>query len=118
MDMTLLAETMECRNGNCPTAWLTEQGTVMVQGYVVDARLVRVPRDLIERAARELEMQEIPVTTVVPAPRASEVRASGEWFMVAGTPTPLQCPHGERAHEVPAHAVWAAANESTREAAV
>ena len=52
MSMQLLAGTMECRNGNCPTAWLTERGAVIVQGYIASARTVRVPRDIVERAAR------------------------------------------------------------------
>lgn len=116
MSMTLLAGTMECRNGNCPTVWLTEYGTVIVQGYAVTPRIVRVPRDLIERAARELEMQGVKPGAVMPAPRPPALRISGEWFDVAGTPTSLQCPPGERANEVPEQAVLAAATESTREA--
>lgn len=115
MNMTLLAGTRDCRNGNCPTAWLTEHGTVIVQGYVVSPRLVRVPRDLIERAARELEMRGVR-DAAVPAPRSSALRASGDWHEVAGIPTALRCPDGERAHEVSAQTVLAAVNESTREA--
>ncbi|OLM27600.1 hypothetical protein Ae717Ps2_7306c [Pseudonocardia sp. Ae717_Ps2] len=113
MGMQLLAGTMECRNGNCPTAWLTERGSVIVQGYVATPQLVRVPRDLIERAARELVMHGVE-PGAVPAPRSTALRAAGEWFEVAGTPTTLRCPAGERAHEVPALAVLAAAAESTR----
>ena len=116
MSMTLLAGTRECRNGNCPTAWLTEHGTVIVQGYVMDSRIVRVPRDLIERAARELEMHDARAAAAVPAPRSIALRACGDWVEVSGTPTTLVCPDGERAHEVPVQAVLAAANESTREA--
>lgn len=115
MSMELLAETMDCREGNCPTAWLTERGTVVVQGYVVTAQLVKVPRDLIERAARELAMHNIALG-VVPAPRPSEVRAAGEWFEVAGIPTSLTCPAGERAHEVAAGAILAAVSATTKEA--
>ena len=116
MSMQLLAGTMECRNGNCPTAWLTAHGTVIVQGYVVSDRVVRVPRDLIERAARELALHGVHLGAV-PAPRSTAaLRAVGEWFEVAGDPTTLHCPEGERAHEVPAAAVLAAAAESTREA--
>lgn len=114
MSVMLLAGTVECRNGNCPTAWLTERGTVLVQGYAVTERIVRVPRDLIERAARELDMHLGGRTGLVPAPRSAEIRAVGDWFHVAGSPTSLPCPDGERVHEVPAQAV--AARESTREA--
>lgn len=116
MSVMLLAGTMECRNGNCPTAWLSERGTVLVQGYVVTGQIVRVPRDLIERAARELDMHLDRATSLVPSPRSAEIQAVGDWFQVAGSPTSLPCPDGERVHEVPADAVLAAARESTREA--
>lgn len=115
MSMTLLAGSRDCRNGNCPTTWLTDRGTVIVQGYVVTPRIVRVPRDLMERAARELAMLGV-LPGAVPAPRSTALRACGDMFEIAGTPTMLQCPAGERAHEVPAQAVLAAATESTREA--
>lgn len=116
MSAMLLAGTRECRNGNCPTTWLSERGTVLVQGYAVTGRIVRVPRDLLERAARELDMHLGGRTQLVPAPRSAEIRAVGGWFQVAGSPTSLPCPDGERVHEVAAQAVLAAASESMKEA--
>ena len=115
MSMQLLAGTMECRNGNCPTAWLTERGAVIVQGYIASARTVQVPRDIVERAARELQMHGLSVGAV-PAPRSENIRAAGEWFVVSGTPTTLVCPKGERAHEVLVSDVLTAVDEATREA--
>lgn len=115
MSMQLLAGTMECRNGNCPTAWLTERGSVIVQGYIASALTVRVPRDIVERAARELQMHGISAGPV-PSPRSETIRAAGEWFLVAGTPTTLACPEGERAHEILVSDVLTAVDEATKEA--
>lgn len=114
MSMQLLAGTMGCRNGNCPTAWLTERGTVLVQGYVVTTTTVRVPRDIIERAARELEMCGVQADPV-PAPRSKDLQVRGDWVEVAGIRTMVQCPAGERAHEVSALAVLAAATRLAKE---
>ncbi|GAA3989193.1 hypothetical protein FOF52_01160 [Thermobifida alba] len=56
-----------CRNGTCPTVYATDRGTYVIQGYVVsDSELagqvdlprgeaaVEVPRELLERVARDL----------------------------------------------------------------
>lgn len=56
-----------CRNGTCPTVYATDRGTYVIQGYTVsDSELagqvdlprgeaaVEVPRELLERGARDL----------------------------------------------------------------
>ena len=111
--MKLLAGTTDCRNGNCPTVWLTAQGSVVVQGYIVSDDVVRVPRDIVDRATRELEVQGAGRCAVT-VPGAGGLRVRGEWIDVGGTPTSLSCPAGERAHEVPVSAVHEAAIASAR----
>ena len=63
MQLVPLAQT--CRAGGCPTVFRTEDGDVVVQGYAVPApqaphgvpageALVRIPRELLVEAARQL----------------------------------------------------------------
>ena len=56
----------ECKNGNCPTVYRTDRGTLVVQGYAVDSNeaegltipagesLVEIPLDVLQDAARAL----------------------------------------------------------------
>ena len=56
----------DCKNGNCPTVYRTDRGTVVVQGYAVDSEqaegltipagesLVEIPLDVLQDAARAL----------------------------------------------------------------
>lgn len=57
----VLASTPECRDGNCPTAFLTDNNTVVVQGWTGSADVrslvmpdgegaVEIPVDLLLRA--------------------------------------------------------------------
>ena len=54
-----------CADSACPTVYLTNRGTVVIQGYPVPARaagielppeelLVEIPTDLLSAAAREI----------------------------------------------------------------
>jgi hypothetical protein len=63
--MKLIQVAAECASGTCPTVWATEEGDLVVQGYeIIDMPIdgglprgeaaVRVPRNLVLRAAREL----------------------------------------------------------------
>lgn len=118
MTMTLLAATRECRNGNCPTAWLTERGTVVLQGYITTALTIRVPSDIVERAAGQLQ-QRLPA--VVPAPRPEHPalrRLADGSYEVTGTTLHLACPDGERAHEIPAGDLTMAVHDAREEAVV
>lgn len=58
----VLATTTDCRDGNCPTAYLTDHGTVLVQGWTGSSEAkalgvpegeggVEIPIDLLLRAA-------------------------------------------------------------------
>jgi hypothetical protein len=60
----VLAGSNDCRDGNCPTVYLTDRGTALVQGSTVteDAArftaptgegVVEIPLDLLLRAAAE-----------------------------------------------------------------
>lgn len=51
MIVCALAAPQDCRNGNCPTVWDTDAGTLVVQGYVLKEGTVTVPADVIRRAA-------------------------------------------------------------------
>ncbi len=56
-----------CKGGDCPTVYVTDRGTLVIQGYVLDPSAVRqltlptgesaveVPVDLILGAAREVK---------------------------------------------------------------
>lgn len=56
----------ECKNGNCPTIYRTDRGTLVVQGYAVAPEqaeglaipagesLVEIPLDVLQDAARAL----------------------------------------------------------------
>ncbi|MBS2531281.1 hypothetical protein KGQ20_00700 [Catenulispora sp. NF23] len=50
----------DCKSGDCPTVFVTDRGTVAVQGYVVDHAtpdgegIVEVPREILLEAARAL----------------------------------------------------------------
>ena len=65
-DLTPLTMLATCTNGTCPTVFATARGTVLVQGYIVDAAasgvavpagetLVEIPRDLLLRAVQAAE---------------------------------------------------------------
>lgn len=56
----------ECKNGNCPTIYRSDRGTLVIQGYTVDSAdaeglnlpagesLVEIPLDVLQDAARAL----------------------------------------------------------------
>ena len=67
MKVRLIA-TNGCSGGTCPTAYVTDQGTAVVQGYVIDDKetlsqldlpdretAVEVPVSLLLAAAREVD---------------------------------------------------------------
>ena len=54
MIVCALAAPQDCRNGNCPTVWDTDAGTLVVQGYVLEQGAVTVPADVIRRAAASI----------------------------------------------------------------
>jgi hypothetical protein len=78
-----LATTPDCRNGNCPTVWETDRGTVVVQGYAAGPGTVRVPAEILERAAAVLSIAE---AAAVPAQRAGRpwVTREGGDYVVRG----------------------------------
>ena len=59
--------TGDCRGGDCPTVYVTDRGTLVVQGYVLDPVAVRqlalpsgesaveVPAELLLEAARQVK---------------------------------------------------------------
>ncbi|MEU5902196.1 hypothetical protein [Streptomyces venezuelae] len=55
MRLTKLATT--CENGDCPTLYATDKGTLIVQGHGLDVpegeSLVEIPMDLIRKAIRD-----------------------------------------------------------------
>jgi hypothetical protein len=59
MELTTLA-TGNCKDGDCPTVYRTDRGTVGVQGYLIDRAapdgeaLVEIPAELLLEAARAL----------------------------------------------------------------
>jgi hypothetical protein len=59
MELTTLAAG-NCKDGDCPTVYRTERGTIGVQGYVIDRvtpdgeALVEIPAELLLEAARAL----------------------------------------------------------------
>ena len=66
MKLTRVSGNEECKNGNCPTVYRSDRGTLVVQGYTVvsdDAEgltlpagesLVEIPLDVLQDAARAL----------------------------------------------------------------
>lgn len=54
----------DCKNGNCPSVYRTDRGTIVVQGYTVDSELaegltippgeslVEIPLDVLKDAVR------------------------------------------------------------------
>jgi hypothetical protein len=64
-DLALTLITRSCSSGGCPTAYMTNRGTVVIQGYTVSAAeagidlppgelLVEIPKELIAEAARSV----------------------------------------------------------------
>lgn len=101
-----LATTRECRNGNCPTLWATDNGTVIIQGYIAGHRRVRVPIEILERGVAQLAA--VPRSAVlVPSPREGEppvVRAGTDFLVRGDASTPdiavLTFPENEAAVEL------------------
>ncbi|MGE0346591.1 MAG: hypothetical protein AB7N73_12315 [Gemmatimonadales bacterium] len=54
MKVRVVATTLGCEGGNCPTTYVTGEGTVIVQGFETRPGQVRVPASLLARHA-ELE---------------------------------------------------------------
>jgi hypothetical protein len=103
--------TTDCRDGNCPTAWLTDRGTVVVQGYATSrGEVVEVPEHILLRAAAELLASNAAAALAMPGPRSS-CEAPDVWltssgyFAVRGDATTsdvvtLHVPEGEGAVDV------------------
>jgi hypothetical protein len=59
MELTTLTAS-DCKDGDCPTVYRTDRGTIGVQGYVLDRTtpegeaLVEIPAELLLEAARAL----------------------------------------------------------------
>ena len=59
MELTKIAAG-NCKDGDCPTVYRTDRGTVGVQGYVLDRTtqdgeaMVEIPAELLLEAARAL----------------------------------------------------------------
>ena len=59
MELTVLASS-DCKDGDCPTVYRTDRGTIGVQGYMLDRAtpdgeaLVEIPAELLLEAARAL----------------------------------------------------------------
>lgn len=61
MELRRIAGT--CREDDCPTVYLSDRGTVVVQGYTVsdgvdlaaDEQAVEIPVDLLRRAVKGLD---------------------------------------------------------------
>jgi hypothetical protein len=63
MELTKIApagDTDDCKDGDCPTIYRTDHGTVAVQGYRIERdtpaaeAVVEIPAELIREAARAL----------------------------------------------------------------
>ena len=66
MRLVKLSGHNECKNSNCPTIYQTDRGTLVIQGYTVDAdqaeevtlpageSLAEIPLDVLQAAARAL----------------------------------------------------------------
>ncbi|MCF7547286.1 hypothetical protein [Pseudonocardia sp. WMMC193] len=53
MEFRVVAETVDCEGGNCPTTYIRKEGTVVVQGYrTAIAGRLRVSVDVLQRHAR------------------------------------------------------------------
>jgi hypothetical protein len=59
MQLTKIAEA-NCKDGDCPTVYRTDSGTLAVQGYTLDyptpdgETLVEIPAELLAEAVRAL----------------------------------------------------------------
>lgn len=59
MELTMIADG-NCKDGDCPTVYRTNRGTIGVQGYLLDQAtpdgeaLVEIPAELLLEAARAL----------------------------------------------------------------
>lgn len=59
MELTKIADG-NCKDGDCPTVYRTDRGTIGVQGYLLDRAtpdgeaLVEIPAELLLEAARAL----------------------------------------------------------------
>ena len=59
MELTKIADD-NCKDGDCPTVYRTDRGTIGVQGYLLDQAtpdgeaLVEIPAELLLEAARAL----------------------------------------------------------------
>ena len=82
MGFRVVAETVDCEGGNCPTTYVREEGSVVVQGYrtAVPGRL-RVTADLLRRHANA-EGQTRWGGPAIPA--------GGPWVFVEGCETELE----------------------------
>lgn len=60
MELTKIAGDANCKDGDCPTVYRTDRGTIGVQGYLLDRAtpggeaLVEIPAELLLEAARAL----------------------------------------------------------------
>ena len=55
MIIRVLAGTLDCRDGNCPTVYVTDHDTVVVQGYeTTEVGAVQMPSELLLRAIAAL----------------------------------------------------------------
>ncbi|MCE0768448.1 hypothetical protein LWC35_36980 [Pseudonocardia kujensis] len=53
MGFRVAAKTIGCEGGNCPTTYIDEEGSVIVQGYRTSiAGRLRFPMELLDRHAR------------------------------------------------------------------
>lgn len=61
MELTRIAGDDNCRNGDCPTVYRTDRGTIAVQGERLahptpdHEAIVEIPLDLLTEAVRALE---------------------------------------------------------------
>jgi hypothetical protein len=59
VELTKIADS-NCKDGDCPTVYRTDRGTIGVQGYLLDPAtpdgeaLVEIPAELLLEAARAL----------------------------------------------------------------
>ena len=59
MELTKITDN-NCKDGDCPTVYRTDRGTIGIQGYVIDRAtpddeaLVEIPAELLLEAARAL----------------------------------------------------------------
>jgi hypothetical protein len=110
MIVRVLVDTPDCRENNCPTAYLTDHGSVVLQGYVVagEDEAVEVPERIITDAAARLAAVCPAAAWSAPAIRAT-ITGRGTVVVPGGGWTPdvmgIGVPAGERAVEVPAEVI-------------